>query len=177
MACTNISHKDNSTAQSAQQRARVAEFVRSGWNFELGNTMDEIKQSLGKPLSDDVKPIRNPHVGGQVDEIHNLDYGGLVVSVYRANEKPPRDLAFRLIITDKRFPLKWGLRIGSRRADVIRIFGQPDKVGDHIRYSSVDIEAGDDNSVTFSLSSGQIEKVEWEWYLDGAYWLATSKRT
>jgi tetratricopeptide (TPR) repeat protein len=140
---------------------KVAEWIDSGLNLIPGSSIDEIKQKLGKPASERVDLHKNSHVVGQTDEIHTLNYGGLSVRIYRAKEIPPRDLVFELTITDKRFPLKWGLRIGSQRHEVIQLLGKPEKEGNPLTYST---EAG---LASFFFSKGhRLEKVQWQWEID-----------
>jgi hypothetical protein len=123
--------------------------------------MDEMKQRLGKPASERIEPHENNHVEGQMDEIHTLDYEGLSLKIYHVREVPPRDLVFGLTITDRRFVFKWGVRIGCQRHQVIHVFGQPDKDGNPIIYST---EAG---SVSFFFSKeNRLEKVQWQWDID-----------
>ena len=144
-----------SKISQAQQKERVAELINSGWSFKLGKSIKDIKQSLGKPLRENIEDYQNPHVENQIDEIHILDYGGLMIHVYRANEKPPRDILYRLIITDDDYEMKWGLGIGSTRKEVELLFGKSDRIEDE-----------NTNSVSFSFSNDKIDKIEWNWYLD-----------
>jgi tetratricopeptide (TPR) repeat protein len=140
---------------------KVAEWIDSGLSFIPGNSIDEIKQKLGNPMSERVDPHRNNHVVGQMDQIHTLNYEGLSLRVYRVMEVPPRDLVFELTITDKRFPFKWGLRIGSPRNEVVQALGKPDKDGTPLTYST---EAG--LALFFFSRENRLEKVQWQWDID-----------
>ncbi len=137
---------------------KVVEWMNSGLNFIPGSSIDEIKQKLGKPLNEQVERHRNNHVQGQVDEIHSLDYEGLSLRIYHVMEVPPRDLVFEVTIMDKRFPLKWGLKIGSPRSEVIQVLGKPDKDGNPLSYST---EAG--ATFFFFSKENRLEKVQWQW--------------
>jgi tetratricopeptide (TPR) repeat protein len=148
------------TSLTATQE-KVAEWIDSGLDFIPGSSIEEIKQRLGKPASERVELHKNTHVLGQKDEIHTLDYEGLSLRIYHVMEVPPRDLVFELTITDKRFLLKWGLKIGSSRNQVIDVFGKPDKDGNPLTYST---EAG---SASFFFSKeNRLEKVQWQWDID-----------
>ena len=157
------SPQDFSKITRAQQRERVAGLIRSGWDFKFGRDIIEIKKSLGKPLREKVDNYSNLHVENQVDEIHRLDYGGLIVNVYRVNEKPPRDILYKLVITDNNYKLKWGLGIGSSRSEVLRLFGKPGDKRGGFTYSLEDEKM---NSVKFFFSEDKINRIQWDWYLD-----------
>jgi hypothetical protein len=156
-------HQDFSKISHSQQRERVAGLISSGWDFKLGRNIHEIKKSLGKPHREEVVNYSNPHVENQMDEIHRLDYGGLVVNVYRVNEKPPRDILYKLVITDNKYKLKWDLKIGSLSSEVIRLFGKPRDARGGLTYS---LEEERMNSVKFFFSDDKIKRVQWDWYLD-----------
>jgi tetratricopeptide (TPR) repeat protein len=145
----------------AAPEEKVAEWIDSGLNFIPGNSIDEIKQRLGKPVSERVDLHRNNHVVGQVDQIHTLNYEGLSLRVYRVMEVPPRDLVFELTITDKRFLFKWGLKIGSLRNEVFQVLGKPDKDGNPLTYST----EGGLTSFFFSKEN-RLERVQWQWDID-----------
>ncbi len=147
----------NSTSLTEAEE-KVAEWIDSGLNFIPGTSIDEIKQKLGKPVSQRVERQRNNHVQGQIDEIHSLEYEGMSLRIYHVMEVPPRDLVFDVTITDKRFLLKRGLKIGSPRQEVIHVLGEPDKDGNPLSYAT---ETG---AVFFFFSKeNRVEKVQWQW--------------
>jgi len=156
----NSNRGHNNTSLTATEE-KVAEWIDSGLNFIPGSSIDEIKQRLGKPVSERVELHKNSHVVGQVDEIHTLDYEGLSLRIYHVKEVPPRDLVFELTITDKRFLFKWGLKIGCQRNEVIHVFGKPEKGGNPLTYST---EVG--LASFFFSKENRLEKVQWQWDID-----------
>jgi Flp pilus assembly protein TadD len=153
--------RDRADASMTAPQEKMVEWIDSARDFIPGKSLDEIKQRLGIPANERVEPYQNPHVEGQMDKIHTLDYDGLSLMVYRVKQVPPRDLIFDLTITDERFAFKWGLKIGCERIQVIRLFGRPERDGNPVTYST---EAG---SFSFFFSKeNRLEKVQCKWYID-----------
>ena len=149
----------NTSLTAAEEK--VAEWIDSGLNLIPGRSIDEIKQRLGKPVNERVELHKNIHVVGQTDEIHVLDYEGFSLRIYHVMEVPPRDLVFEVTITTNRVLLKWGLKIGSPRDEVVRALGKPDKDGNPLSYSA---EAG--AAFFFFSKENRLEKVQWQWDID-----------
>lgn len=140
---------------------KVADFLHSGWEFKLGTTIQEVKQNLGDPLSDKVEKYENRHVVGQTDEIHTLMYNGLVLVVYRVNEKQPRDLFMSLAVTRDNFDMKWGLKVGVSQDRVRTVLGEPNKF-----QGGVFVYQDENSSVAFSFQGGTVRGIKWNWYVD-----------
>ena len=150
---------------ATEENGKTAEFVMHGITFPLGDNIEEIKKLLGAPVSHTETEIENRHVPGQIDHVHTLKYDGLEVSVYRASEDPPRDLIGRLVVTDKKYPVKWGLKIGVTTDAVKSVLGEPDRVKEGT-FEYVLEECAGTCSVSFSFQNGLLEKIEWEWGID-----------
>ena len=140
---------------------KMADFLRQGWEFKLGQTIQEVKESLGEPLSEKIEKYENRHVTGQTDEIHTLMYNGLVLVVYRVNEKQPRDLFMSLAITRDNFDMKWGLKVGVSQERVRTVLGEP-----HKSQGGAFVYQDDNSSVSFSFQGGTVRGIKWHWYVD-----------
>ena len=140
---------------------KIADFLHQGWEFKLGQTIQEVKENLGEPLSEKIEKYENRHVAGQTDEIHTLTYDGLALVVYRVNEKKPRDLFMSLAITRNTFDMKWGLKVGVSQDRVRTIFGEP-----HKSQAGAFVYQDDNSSVSFSFQGGTVRGIKWHWYVD-----------
>ena len=145
--------------EGAQDKS--AEFLHSGWEFKLGQTIQEVKDNLGQPLSEKIEKYENRHVAGQADEIHTLMYNGLVLVVYRVNEKKPRDLFMSLAITRDNFDMKWGLKVGVSQDRVRTVLGEP-----HKSQGGAFVYQDENSSVSFSFQGGTVRGIKWHWYVD-----------
>jgi hypothetical protein len=143
----------------------MTEFTKKGWDFEIGRNIEDIKSTLGKPLSEVVENINNLHDQEQIDQIHTLKYTGLEIKVHHVNYIEPYDLIIEVTIDDDSFyPMKYGLKIGSSKQDVMSLLGKPLKANGDVMYQ---IEEGDTYpTVTFHFDNGILKKVKWEWYPD-----------
>ncbi len=139
-----------------------ANFISGGWDFKLGHTVEEIKMSLGKPLSETIKGESYPGEFGEYDREFMLVYDGLTVTVYRAEgpEPPePYEVLHSLAITKTKFPVKWSLGIGAREKEVKSILGNPYLV-EKGRYDYCN-NVGD--TASFFFKDGVVSKVQWVW--------------
>jgi tetratricopeptide (TPR) repeat protein len=152
--------KDHGDLSMTVKQEKVAGFIVSGRDFIPGRSMDEIRRRLGNPVAEQIEARQSHAVQGQIDEIHTLDYDGLVIKIKRVNGAPPRDLLFGLTITDRRIVFKWGLKMGTPRNQVIHLFGRPREDGNSLTYAT---ETG---SVAFFFSKDLLEKVQWQWNID-----------
>lgn len=148
------------------QNEKIVQFANSGWEFKLGRSIDEIKQNLGRPLSEEIQKVANMYTNGQVDEIHVLDYDGLSVGVYRVNEATPREILTRLAITSNKYRIKWGLNIGVAQSEVKRVLGKPQEPANGTFVYEAEYEVVDSDSVSFYFRNGVLQKIQWEWHLD-----------
>lgn len=140
---------------------KIADFLHSGWEFKLGQTIQEVTDNLGEPLSEKIEKYENRHVVGQIDEIRTLMYNGLVLVVYRVNEKKPRDLFMSLAITRDNFDMKWGLKVGVSQDRVRTILGEP-----HKSQGGAFVYQDENSSVSFSFQGGTVRGIKWHWYVD-----------
>ena len=153
-------------ASSKQSSDKVDEFIQKGFEFKLGHTKSRIIKNLGEPVSlrhERVKPA-NPYMANPSDEINDeyyeLVYDGLSVVLYLAAAEH-QELLQRVTITDPKFALKGGLKVGSTRADVVNWLGAPsEEQAGCLIYRN---RAGTEDSVSFFLDNDAVKKIDWSY--------------
>ncbi|MFN2376228.1 MAG: hypothetical protein ABR538_06805 [Candidatus Binatia bacterium] len=100
---------------------RVERFVADGWL--VGIDTASVETTLGPPATVVTTKTKNRHQPKQVDSLLQWRYPGLALDFYRVNEKPPRELPVQVTVTDPRYELMYGLRVGSTRRRVERALG------------------------------------------------------
>lgn len=142
---------------------RVSRYILKGWNFKLGKTIAEIKRNLGTPLSIIEQPVENIHDPDRTDTMYELRYQGLQVCVYTVTESS-KEIVTDLTITSSRYPLIWGLAVGSPVGDVRAILGEPvDESRGILTYETGDAAP---SSVNFFHRNGFVYKIGWVFYID-----------
>jgi hypothetical protein len=119
----------------------------------LGRTRAAVERALGAPPA--VRPRRlasaPPAAAEAVDE---LLYPGVVVAVSHRTGS-----VRRVEISEPRFPLPRGLNVGSERARVEAVLGEPQLVSDaSVLYVEAD---GFPNTVEFYFRDGHVARIEW----------------
>lgn len=158
-ACSSKKEKKAATVGDVPN-PKVMEFLRSGWDFKLGDSIAEIKQNLGPPTSEKVERVPDHSPTDATKEIHTLDYAGLSVEVDRLGGSKPRENLIRLTITDGKYKTRMGLTIGASQSEVERILGEPWVENGAFLYEE------DIGLVTFSFRNGVVRKIQWEWYAE-----------
>ena len=146
-------------------QARVDELIADGFAVPLGRTRAELAASLGPPRSAAVRRVQNRHEPGRTDEVHELEYDGLRIVLYRASATG-RELLMEMSLTSGRYRLKWGLGVGSTRDAVRRVLGpgvraeggetDTDRYEDSERGSRVDV----------SFRDARVRRIDWVFWLD-----------
>lgn len=117
---------------------------------------------FGQPLQVETFPFPNHHVLGQIDTISIYDYEGLTFSVYTISASG------QAFITDMTVSLPTyttaiGLRVGSSRAEVENLIGQPkSEKSDEVSYQLS--EAND--LLVIVYKNDKISKMLWKFYWD-----------
>ncbi len=186
-------NKDHGDLLMTVKQEKVAGFIISGRDFIPGSRIDEIRQRLGNPVAEQIEARQNHHVQGQIDEIHTLDYNGLVIKIKRVN--PVRNSSGALnpagiilrsnpaaeqrgIISNgvngaSPRDLLFGLTITDRRIVLKRglKIGTPrnrviNLFGQPREDENSLTYATETGSVTFFFSKDLLEKVQWRWNID-----------
>jgi hypothetical protein len=163
----------------ATNQVTPAQFVYDGWR--LGSTTAEIQNRLGTPVHLRVREVENRHVDGQIDEIRELEYDGLVLKIYKVSEVPERELLMTIAVTSPRYEIGWGLKVGTNKEDVRRVLGNGSENVDcrlltqqggttpaHMHGDCIwEYSDGDAGSeVTFSFEKDRVYRIDWSFYVD-----------
>jgi hypothetical protein len=113
-------------AQSADESEALSywnfeKFIYEGWTY--GKNRAAIIRKLGPPLQAKTEKLNNLHVPGQVDEIHHLFYDGAYVRIYRVGEVPEREFLTDVTVTNSRYKMADGVRVGDAKERVIKLLG------------------------------------------------------
>jgi hypothetical protein len=120
--------------------------------LDIGIKYDSIAKKLGKPISD--RRLGNVPCG---DAMRTLRYDGLQLNLEAGGDNPFG--LYRVEVTKPRWSVS-GIRIGSRRSDVVRKFGRGTAMTDDGQdYLDYDIN---DGFARFSFRKNRLRKVEWE---------------
>jgi hypothetical protein len=147
----------------ADFQTRISQFIYDGWGFKLGKTRAEIERNLGRPLASTGKEVPNLHYPERTDEIFELGYTGLRISIYRVSETR-KEIVTAVAITSARYRLKWGIKVGCPIDDVQKVFGYPSEE----REGVISYETGEEapSSVSFYFRNGLVYKIYWAFYID-----------
>lgn len=146
-------------------QARVDELIADGFAVPLGRTRAELAASLGPPRSATVRRVQNRHEPGRTDEVHELEYDGLRIVLYRVSATG-RELIMEVSLTSERYRLKWGLGVGSTRDAVRRVLGP----GVRAERGEIDTDRYEDSErasrVDFSFRDARVRRIDWVFWLD-----------
>ncbi len=147
----------------ADYPTRIDQFVHNGWNFKMGKTAAEIKKNLGRPLLSSRRAVENIHYPERTDEIYELGYSGLAVTIYRVTETQ-KEIITDVAVTSGRYRLKWGIKVGSPIEDIQKNFGYPTEEHEGV----ISYETGEEapSSVSFFFRNGVVYKISWSFYID-----------
>ena len=146
-------------------QARVDEFIANAFAPPLGRTRAELAASLGPPRSATVRRVQNRHEPGRTDEVHELEYDGLRIVLYRASATG-RELLMEMSLTSERYRLKWGLGVGRTRDAVRRALGPAVRA----ERDGIDTDRYEDSErlsrVDFSFQGARVRRIDWVFWLD-----------
>jgi hypothetical protein len=137
-------------------------------NFERAKRVVEFGDQYffslkGKPISEEVKPIENIHVEGQIDEWHTVKYEGCIASYYRAVPEK-RNILSSLTLTSQKVQLPHGIHIGVNKSFILHLLGKPTKSSwDEITYECGDLFS---ETVSFKFSWGILSQISWHYEID-----------
>ena len=147
---------------ASEQRQAVTDFVNGGWDFALGENHDDIVGQLGDPLGVGIMTVQNRHNPDQTDRLCHLFYDGLTVTIYTVTDTG-QEFVTDLCITSDAYPVKWGLKVGAARDQMIKILGAPSEATtDRCRYEAPDVPS----SVIFHLRNDRVQRIDWHFFLD-----------
>ena len=109
--------------------------------------------------------MQNRHEPGRTDEVHELEYDGLRIVLYRVSATG-RELIMEVSLTSERYRLKWGLGVGSTRDAVRRVLGP----GVRAERGEIDTDRYEDSErasrVDFSFRDARVRRIDWVFWLD-----------
>lgn len=163
----------------AADEVTPARFIYDGWR--LGTTTDEIRNHLGAPMHLRVREVPNRHAPEQIDEIRQLEYDGLILTIYKVNDEARRELPISIAVTNPRFAIGWGLNVGTTKEEVRRVLGKASETpncessrrnGNQIAHPLTgdcgwqysDGEAG--SEVIFWFEDDRVYRIDWSFYVD-----------
>lgn len=141
---------------------RINQFIYDRRDFMVGETIAEIERNLGAPLRIEREKVKNIHNPEQTDEVYELIYDGLSITVYKVTESQ-REIITDIAVTSDKYPMKWGLHVGIPIHTVTQNLGKPSKQGDNVYIYGTD-EAP--SYVSFYHKEGIVYKIAWEFYID-----------
>ncbi len=117
----------------------------------------------GKPISEEVKPIENIHVKGQMDEWHTVKYDGCIASYYRVVPEK-RNILSSLTLTSQKVKLPHGIHIGVRKSFILNLLGKPT----HSSRDEITYECGAvfSETVSFKFSRDVLSQISWYYEID-----------
>ena len=140
--------------RTPQEYAKVDEFVASPLSIYPYTTLDRMR-NLDKVLRETSRIVTNTHYPDKKDDVRTFEYDGLVLKVVFVGGSPTHGLLFEIEITDRKWEMKHGLRVGSTAKDVQAVLGEPDeRKSDRLRY------CGDATCGIFYLNGGLVTRVE-----------------
>lgn len=154
-------------------------FVYDGWR--LGATTDQIRKNLGTPTHLRVREVPNRHVPEQTDEIRQLEYDGLILTIYKVGDEAQRELPISIAVTNPRYEIGWGLNVGTTKEEVRRVLGKASETtncdssrrnGDQAAHPLPgdcgwlysDGDAG--SEVIFWFEHERVYRIDWSFYVD-----------
>lgn len=113
----------------------VNDFVFNGAGIELGKISGDTVGELGAAKRVENSPVSNPERQAQEDSIKTLHYDGISVAVY-TEKKSGAKFVDKICVSDKKFELAGGLKVGSTKNEVAAALGTPTQTGDVWRYET-----------------------------------------
>lgn len=122
---------------------------------------------MGSPKSVNITKIPNIHFPDQIDEIHELFYDGLSLEIYVVKHPdysgPDPSLLRGISITSNKYKVKYGLNIGSSKAAVKKVLGNPLTEDHKFTYENTD---GYANHVYFYFRNARVYRIDWHFFID-----------
>jgi hypothetical protein len=119
----------------------------------FGRLGDEIERALGPPVQAEAAAVASYRDPAVFRATQRLSYPGLLIDLLDTG----RVRRVRIGVPGRGLP--FGLDVGTSRADVERILGEPQEAGDsHLMYLYSD---GYPDTVHFHLRNGRVREIEW----------------
>jgi hypothetical protein len=156
-------------AEEGAGRSKIDQFIKHGWDFNLGRNRAKIVQHLGNPVDMKVEKANKTAASSTppsaiiADEITELDYDGLRIVLYRAAVEN-MEMLHQLSVTDARYKVKWGLNIGAAKTDVRAVLGKPDE--EQANQYVYKTRYGAESYVQFFFAEDRISRIDWLFYIE-----------
>ncbi len=123
--------KEEEVKTSEKFQSRIDEIIYRPYNLEKSYnvTVEYIIRQLGAPTNIKVKKIKNIHNPEITDNIYYLYYDGLYLIIYKGLYK---GFVSYISTTSDKYKLKWDLKIGSSKDNILRILGSPIKQEEYV---------------------------------------------
>lgn len=135
----------------------VDELISSGFPFPRTIMRSELEQTFGKPVSVSEKQVEDKRLS-------TLRFAGLVIEVYD-KAAGARGTVSSIELKDNRWHFPARLRIGSTRAEMLKLLGRPD-----IERPSEAVygcyECVYDDKIHVSFDGDKIKSLKWDFYLN-----------
>ena len=116
------------------------------------------------PKEHKIEKTPNTHDKNQIDEWHTVTYEGLTIKFYRS-KSAISDLLSRLIVSDKKCEMPFGVHIGDKKEAVMKTLGKPTRdTGSELIYDLP--YASYLEEVTFRFSNNVLKEVQWDFGID-----------
>lgn len=143
----------------ALSQDKLDEFLESPFAFVIGVTRDDVARHFGPPDKELRRSERNRHDPRFRDVYHELHYDGLRITVASFPAIPRVDLT-SVSLTDGRYTLKYGIKVGALRRKVEAVLGKPSVVGSASTWTYSDSSGY--ITLTFSFRGDRVAKIKWE---------------
>ncbi len=155
--------------------ARVGKIY--SWFESYGANPAHIRRTLGATHRTVVRPVKPPYGQGTLkNHEHDLYYPGMRVTLYHVNprmEDGGKWFVKKMDVSNSKYAMKYGLRVGATRDHVRRVLGKPTQESPTlIRY---DINYGDevvanprdgDSHIIFRLKRGVVATISALYFID-----------
>ena len=130
---------------------------------DLGRSL--VTRKCPNPIGTESKHVQNNHDPKVTDEIRKIVCDGYEMQIYLANfTNPAKELPLKLTIHRKLEYIKPSQYIGGNSTLVVKTYGHPLQIeGEDIVYR---LDEAVDNSVTYKVKNGLVEKIMWSWDVD-----------
>jgi len=126
--------------------------------------IQDIKNILGEPDTVNVEELTNPHLPSQIDEIDELFYKGLNISVYVFEQKHLMDdtsIIVGFTLTGQQYYLPGNIKIGSSLIQVKTQIRPLIRKKNYFLYNNLFEEEGYQETIRFYFAKDKLSKVVW----------------
>jgi|SRR5882672_6954318 len=150
------------TAPISIDSARALMLTAAG---QFGSTELEIRSRLGPPQSAQLAPLSGEWAE-RGDSMVSLKYQGLAIGLYRVLPER-RDLLGQVVVSDSKYVLPCGVRIGVSPEVVLAALGAPKTRRDDGKGIVWEYLVGEtDDAITFRFDGPRLVEVAWTLFID-----------